>query len=142
MNDASKHFRSPTSSTRRRSHDTELGSGSRLGFYFAVGLGAGAVIALQIDVMRVFSVGSWAHFGSLVVSLAMLGFRLGERGDDRRQGLVRSQLARRRDRFARPVRAARGRRQPLCAASRLQRHLPDLGPGAEVEAVWRFSWRS
>ena len=41
-----------------------------------MGLGAGAVIALQIDVMRVFSVGSWAHFGSLVVSLAMLGFGL------------------------------------------------------------------
>ncbi len=49
---------------------------SRLALYFAVGLGAGAVIALQIDIMRVFSVGSWAHFGSLVVSLAMLGFGL------------------------------------------------------------------
>ena len=36
----------------------------------AVGLVAGAVIALQIGIMRVFSVGSWAHFGSLVVSLA------------------------------------------------------------------------
>ena len=34
------------------------------------------MIALQIDIMRVFSVGSWAHFGSLVVSLAMLGFGL------------------------------------------------------------------
>ena len=56
--------------------DTELGSGPRLALYFAVGLAAGAVIALQIDVMRVFSVGSWAHFGSLVVSLAMLGFGL------------------------------------------------------------------
>src|SRR5271168_5571296 len=56
--------------------DSELGSGSRLALYFAVGLGAGSVIALQIDVMRVFSVGSWAHFGSLVVSLAMLGFGL------------------------------------------------------------------
>src|SRR5579871_4958910 len=56
--------------------DAELDPGSRLGLYFAVGLGAGAVIALQIDVMRVFSVGSWAHFGSLVVSLAMLGFGL------------------------------------------------------------------
>src|SRR5580704_12212450 len=44
--------------------------------YFAVGLEAGAVIALQICIMRVFSVGSWAHFGSLVVSLAMLGFGL------------------------------------------------------------------
>ncbi|HYA75037.1 MAG TPA: hypothetical protein VEF36_17970 [Roseiarcus sp.] len=49
---------------------------SRIALYFAVGLGAGAVIALQIDIMRVFSVGSWAHFGSLVVSLAMLGFGL------------------------------------------------------------------
>ncbi|MGD1035844.1 MAG: hypothetical protein ABR878_01345 [Roseiarcus sp.] len=48
----------------------------RLALYLAVGLGAGAVIALQIDIMRVFSVGSWAHFGSLVVSLAMLGFGL------------------------------------------------------------------
>lgn len=44
--------------------------------YAAVGLVAGAVIALQIGIMRVFSVGSWAHFGSLVVSLAMLGFGL------------------------------------------------------------------
>src|SRR3954452_22754613 len=44
--------------------------------YLAVGLQAGAVIALQICIMRVFSVGSWAHFGSLVVSLAMFGFGL------------------------------------------------------------------
>ncbi|MEO6298428.1 MAG: hypothetical protein ABIV25_00385 [Paracoccaceae bacterium] len=40
----------------------------------AVGCLAGAVIALQIGIMRVFAVGSWSHFGSLVVSLAMLGF--------------------------------------------------------------------
>src|SRR3954462_4417237 len=46
------------------------------GLYLAVGLVAGAVIALQICIMRIFSVGSWAHFGSLVVSLAMLGFGL------------------------------------------------------------------
>ena len=44
--------------------------------YLSVGLVAGAVIALQIGIMRLFSVGSWAHFGSLVVSLAMLGFGL------------------------------------------------------------------
>src|SRR6202042_851786 len=56
--------------------DSALGSGSRLALYLAVGLAAGAVIALQIDIMRVFAVGSWAHFGSLVVSLAMLGFGL------------------------------------------------------------------
>ncbi len=44
--------------------------------YLSVGLIAGAVIALQICVMRIFAVGSWAHFGSLVVSLAMLAFGL------------------------------------------------------------------
>ncbi len=44
--------------------------------YLAVGLVAGAIIALQIAIMRVFQIGSWAHFGSLVVSLAMLGFGL------------------------------------------------------------------
>lgn len=44
--------------------------------YLAVGLVAGAVIALQIAIMRIFQIGSWAHFGSLVVSLAMLGFGL------------------------------------------------------------------
>jgi hypothetical protein len=42
----------------------------------AIGLLAGSVIALQITIMRIFAVGSWAHFGSLVVSLAMLGFGL------------------------------------------------------------------
>lgn len=47
---------------------------SELRLYGAVGTLAGAVIALQIAVMRVFAVGSWSHFGSLVVSLAMLGF--------------------------------------------------------------------
>src|SRR3979490_548470 len=46
------------------------------GLYLAVGLEAGAVIALQICIMRIFSVGSWALFGSLGVSLAMLGFGL------------------------------------------------------------------
>jgi len=49
---------------------------SDLPVYFAVGLEAGAVIALQIAIMRIFAIGSWAHFGSLVVSLAMLGFGL------------------------------------------------------------------
>jgi spermidine synthase len=56
--------------------DVELDAGGRLALYIAVGLGAGAVIALQIDIMRVFAVGNWTHFGSLVVSLAMLGFGL------------------------------------------------------------------
>ena len=56
--------------------DLVLDARGRLALYLAVGLAAGAVIALQIDIMRVFSVASWAHFGSLVVSLAMLGFGL------------------------------------------------------------------
>src|ERR1700682_2057583 len=56
--------------------DVVLSGRGRVALYLAVGLAAGAVIALQIDIMRVFSVGSWAHFGSLVVSLAMLGFGL------------------------------------------------------------------
>src|SRR5688572_28291031 len=46
-----------------------------LSLYIAVGLVAGTLIALQIVIMRLFSVG-WAHFGSLVISLAMLGFGL------------------------------------------------------------------
>ena len=50
--------------------------GSAFLFYLAVGLVSAAVIALQIVIMRIFSVGSWAHFGSMVVSLAMMGFGL------------------------------------------------------------------
>jgi spermidine synthase len=73
MNDASKI---PIAGILEAQPDAELAPASRLGLYFAVGLGAGSVIALQIDVMRVFAVGGWAHFGSFVVSLAMLGFGL------------------------------------------------------------------
>lgn len=56
----------------------EWSAGNRHGvwLYPAVSCVAGAVIALQIAIMRIFAVGSWAHFGSLVVSLAMLGFGL------------------------------------------------------------------
>jgi len=56
--------------------DISLDARGRLALYIAVALAAGAVIALQIDIMRVFAVGNWTHFGSLVVSLAMLGFGL------------------------------------------------------------------
>ena len=63
-----------TSATASPSRDAELAPS--LWLYLSVGFLAGAVIALQIDIMRIFSVGSWAHFGSLVVSLAMLGFGL------------------------------------------------------------------
>ena len=59
---------------RDRISDPPLGPS--LPLYLGVGLVAGAVIALQICIMRIFSVGSWAHFGSLVVSLAMLAFGL------------------------------------------------------------------
>jgi hypothetical protein len=51
-------------------------TGLSRGAYLPVALVAGAVIALQIAIMRVFAVGSWVHFGSLVVSLAMFGFGL------------------------------------------------------------------
>jgi spermidine synthase len=51
-------------------------AGPSFALYLAVACSAGAVIALQIAIMRIFSVGSWAHFGSLVVSLALLGFGL------------------------------------------------------------------
>jgi len=56
--------------------DVELTRNGRIALYLAVALAAGSVIALQIDIMRVFAVGNWTHFGSLVVSLAMLGFGL------------------------------------------------------------------
>ena len=46
------------------------------GIYVSVALISAAVIALQICVMRIFAVGSWTHFGSMVISLAMLGFGL------------------------------------------------------------------
>ena len=69
MNDASKIL--PTEAV-----GVEPEARPGLALYAAVGLGAGSVIALQIDIMRVFAVGSWAHFGSVVVSLAMLGFGL------------------------------------------------------------------
>ena len=62
-----------TPSTSTDFPSTHRGS---LALYLSVGMIAGAVIALQITIMRIFSVGSWAHFGSLVVSLAMLGFGL------------------------------------------------------------------
>jgi len=42
----------------------------------SVALAAGALIAAQLAMMRVYAIGSWAHFGSLVVSLAMLGLGL------------------------------------------------------------------
>jgi spermidine synthase len=71
---------SPSTEALRPITATSLASASALApslpLYLSVGLIAGAVIALQIGIMRIFSVGSWTHFGSLVVSLAMLGFGL------------------------------------------------------------------
>ena len=48
--------------------------GAGVPLYASLTLVSAAVIALQIAIMRIFAVGSWSHFGSLVVSLAMLGF--------------------------------------------------------------------
>jgi hypothetical protein len=45
-------------------------------FLVVVGLLAGAIIAGQISIMRIFAIGTWTHFGSLVVSIAMLAFGL------------------------------------------------------------------
>ena len=45
-----------------------------LSFYLTVGLIAGAIVALQIGIMRIFAIGTWSHFGSFVISIAMLGF--------------------------------------------------------------------
>jgi spermidine synthase len=50
------------------------GAGAGVPLYVSVTLASAAVIALQLTIMRIFAVGSWSHFGSLVVSLAMLGF--------------------------------------------------------------------
>jgi spermidine synthase len=60
--------------------NTTLSAGAQprlsLSFYITVALVAGAIIALQISIMRIFSVASWAHFGSFVVGLAMFAFGL------------------------------------------------------------------
>lgn len=50
------------------------GPGVSWSFYLTVALISGAIIAFQIATMRVFAIASWAHFGSLVVSIAMFGF--------------------------------------------------------------------
>jgi hypothetical protein len=50
------------------------GAAAAVPLYASVTLASAAIIALQIAIMRIFAVGSWSHFGSLVVSLAMLGF--------------------------------------------------------------------
>ncbi|MFH1489128.1 MAG: hypothetical protein ABII06_09500 [Pseudomonadota bacterium] len=42
--------------------------------HIALGLVSGAIIAYELFVMRVFANGGWSHFGSTVVSIAMLGF--------------------------------------------------------------------
>ncbi len=45
-------------------------------FYLGVGTLSAAMIASQIAIMRIFSIGSWAHFGSLVIAIALAGFGL------------------------------------------------------------------
>jgi spermidine synthase len=46
-------------------------SDARLAALFLVSV---CVLAFEIEVMRVFSVGSWSNFGSMVISIALLGF--------------------------------------------------------------------
>ena len=42
----------------------------------SLGLVSGAVIALQITIIRIFAVTTWAHIGSLVIAIALFGFGL------------------------------------------------------------------
>ena len=42
----------------------------------AITLISAAIISYEIWIMRVYSIGNWSHFGSLVVSIAMFGFGL------------------------------------------------------------------
>ena len=44
--------------------------------YAALFLVSVCVLAFEIEVMRVFSVASWSNFGSMVISIALLGFGL------------------------------------------------------------------
>jgi hypothetical protein len=44
---------------------------ARLAALFLVSV---CVLAFEIEIMRVFSVGSWSNFGSMVISIALLGF--------------------------------------------------------------------
>ena len=48
-------------------------SDTRLAALFLVSL---AVLGFEIEVMRVFAVASWSNFGSMVISIALLGFGL------------------------------------------------------------------
>ena len=48
-------------------------SDTRLAALFLVSI---AVLGFEIDVMRVFAVASWSNFGSMVISIALLGFGL------------------------------------------------------------------
>lgn len=45
-----------------------------LGRYLSLAFISGAVIAYELFVMRVFANSGWSHFGSTIVSIAMLGF--------------------------------------------------------------------
>ena len=119
-----------------RRRDAELRPSPFL--YLSVGLVAGAVIALQIGIMRIFSVGSWAHFGSLVVSLAMLGF-----------GLTSAVMCIAQGWFERHWRGVAATSLllfgPLTVGANLagpadavQRHLPGLRSGAEMAAGRQF----
>ncbi len=42
----------------------------------ALFMASAALIAYEVAVMRIFAVGSWSNFGSLVISIALLGFGL------------------------------------------------------------------
>ncbi len=83
-----------------------------LPLYLGVGLVAGAVIALQICIMRIFSVGLLGAFRLARGQPRHAGLRPRQRRHVHRQGLLRPALARRRRHRAGALRAAARRREP------------------------------
>ena len=56
---------------------TEAGLDVRRGMFWGLAFVSSAVLALQIELTRVFSVTMWYHFAFLAISLAMFGMSLG-----------------------------------------------------------------
>ena len=72
---ADRRHRGINAGSNGRSVAVDLDHRPPMAFYLSVGGRAGVVVA-AVGIVRVSAVGSWAPFGSLVVSLAMFGFGL------------------------------------------------------------------
>ncbi len=101
--------------------------------YLALALISGSVLAYELFVMRVFACAGWSHFGSLVISIVMLGF-----------GLFSTILCVRKDFFQRRLlfwvklsllllRPSMAVWSP-CTADRFQSHFSPFGPESEIPA--------